>query len=681
MARWTENFTPNIRPYPTSSYYWLVGYYRPLQGVKYTIVDANTQTSVMTVSEWNGSSWQSLTITDNTDSGPSLGQTGTVTWTASNEARTKIIEGLLLYWYQFYVDVGDATISTVTVDAPFQSIKNIWDGTKIPVMSFNVYDGGIWEDYTDQVNTPSTQQYSTDEFAAELDDLTNTEYVYVGFTQQATAIKIGMTVHSNVNAATITVYYWDGEAWVSVGTVSDETLVGGNSLSASDYISWNPPGLDEEYTQSLFAVNTATDVSRGAIVQALMGLKTGGKGIVRFSGVQVYYYKLMWSATLSADVLIDTVEGVPSQKAITGYDFPGYFKNRSWLFGENSGAKNVAIYSAFNAPDIWNGPDSGYIFFGDDEKLTAYAVIFNSAETASIRQMFVTKANETYIVTGSGPESWNVQKISNTVGCIAPLSMTVTDRNIAIWQSSFGVVMSDGTIIISISEDIRAYWDVNDSRYIPADRQDDSVGFYDSNLKVYKLLISSGPGQATHNIELEYSLKSQEWTKIYRENSSGANPLQIGLQVEATDGNFYTYGATDEGTMYRLENGKLWDTEPIDQYVQTKDLILGSLMNHSNINYLRVVLEKKSTGNGEDIDIIHYCDKSTTATVDGTLDQSVPADIDMADGYIYTTDCFLGECISHSIKFSVSNSTVYDGMELGIMGIYYDTIDQIIVPE
>ena len=158
--------------------------------------------------------------------------------------------------------------------------------------------------------------------------------------------------------------------------------------------------------------------------------------------------------------------------------------------------------------------------------------------------------------------------MSATVGCVAPLSMVTCDiakteegvnRQVVIWQTDSGFVSTDGARIEPISDDIRCYFDPNDSRCIPTNRLDATVSWYDRTLRVYKALISSGPGQATHNVELEYSPESREWTKIYREDGSGANPLQVGFAVHDTTGKEYTYGATNEGTMYRLENGNTWN--------------------------------------------------------------------------------------------------------------------------
>ena len=63
-----------------------------------------------------------------------------------------------------------------------------------------------------------------------------------------------MTEHANDQASVLTVYCWDGTAWTSVGTDTDETEIGGNSLSASGFISWNAPNREEEFPQNLFGM-------------------------------------------------------------------------------------------------------------------------------------------------------------------------------------------------------------------------------------------------------------------------------------------------------------------------------------------------------------------------------------------------------------------------------------------
>ena len=658
IARHTENFTPLVLPYSSSSRTWLVGYYRPLQGIKYYIQDANATTSTMVVKEWQGNSWATLTTTDNTDTGGvSLAVTGSVTWTATGLGEQRYIEGLSLYWYQCSItagagDAGGATIYQVTVDSPFGNIRNVWDGSESVVASAKLFEDSTYKDYTDQVNEDSqTSVMPLDSLVA------GAEYLLLGFTEPQQGFKIKFYPgRENTTANTaLSFSYWNGITWSQVRSLSDGTAEpAGTSFAKAGVISFQPVQVGTEFKRTVAEESP------------------------------LYFYKLVWWTALDAEVEVSYITGIPAPEPIKGYTLSAQFQNRTFLFKENK-----ALYSVYNAPDIYNGPDSSLIYFGTNDPVTATATIYNVFQTTGYEQLLVMKANETYRLTGTGPTDWELKQMSANVGCIASLSVAVceiadvgegTRRHVAIWQSGHGVVMSDGATIQTISEDIKNYWDPNSSTYIPTTRQDDSIGWYDPNLKSYKLLISSGSGQTTHNVELEYSLKTQEWTKLYRENGSGANPLQTGFQVKDTIGNSYSYGATNEGYMYRLENGKTFDGTPIAQYVQTKEMILDEkkpFFRDSIIRHIRTTLKQKSTGAGEDIGIIHYCDGTTTATVDGVNDQSTPADIDMINGKINTQDVYLGPCLTHSLKYQVENSTVYDGAELTGAGLYYESLETI----
>ena len=189
-------------------------------------------------------------------------------------------------------------------------------------------------------------------------------------------------------------------------------------------------------------------------------------------------------------------------------------------------------------------------------------------------------------------------------------------------------------------------------------------------MKSYKALISSGAGQTYHNVELEYSLVTNEWTKLHRENGSGANPLQSGWQVYDTNGLSYTYGGGKDGTVYRLENGNDWNGTPIASYLWTKDLLLDQqlpFLRKTSVKYLRTAYKQKATGN---ITITHYGDG--TASVTGTSGQVAPSVITDASSTRYNTQSvMLGPVLHHSFKYAASTS-VADGLELTGMGVYFE---------
>jgi hypothetical protein len=277
--------------------------------------------------------------------------------------------------------------------------------------------------------------------------------------------------------------------------------------------------------------------------------------------VPLYYYKLKFAAAPDSTTKINEIRGVPAPPALSTYRFSEMFQNRLFLFNEYNGENNKAIYSLENAPDIFNGSDSGYLYFGDNNEITAAAVAYNVFGDTAVDQMIVTKKNETYRVSGDDPASWMVKRISSNVGCIAPLSMASVDASrsgesdipmqVIIWQGDKGFYMTDGTAVVPISEDIDCYFNPNDARAIPTGRLSKTVGWYDPALRSYKALISSGVGQTYHNVELEYSLLNKEWTKIYRESGSASSlypPEYSATYVKATSyasATRYPHCATD----------------------------------------------------------------------------------------------------------------------------------------
>jgi hypothetical protein len=645
-VRWSADFTPSTQAYGNPTNYILVGSKRPLQGVKFYVSAANTSASEMTVKEWQGSSgWTALSVTDGTASGgATLAVTGGVSWTPTNAAQTRYINGLSLYWYQFYFDAGQASVYYLTTDAAIQPIANIWDGTEQYTTKCTKYNGTTFVDYTDYVGDDSDDTY------ADVSSLGTTHYLLVGFLEPQQAINIKMVPASpNATAATtLSVYFWNGGDWEYATAQNDGTATGTTSLSKSGVVSWQPASRGSEWKRAIS------------------------------DEYPLYYYKLAFATALDADTKIAEITGIAAPESLATYKFSEVFQNRLFLFNEKNGAKNRAIYSVANAPEIFNGSDSGELLFGDKNDLTSASVVYNVFMNTAVEQLLVTKRNETYRVSGDSPSTWVSNRMSSNIGCVAPLSMVaceVTDttaevkRTVAIWVSDKGPVMSDGATIIPIYEDIKCYWDANDSKFIPTGMQSKSVGWYDPGLQSYKLLVASGASATYLNTELEYSLKYKEWTKVYRENASGANPLQSGFQVHDTSGLTYTYGGGKDGFLYRLENGNSWAGTSITSYLHTKDMILDHekpMFRKSTVKYLRTLYKQKATG---DVTISHYGDRVITTS--GSSGQVGPSIISNGSTTHYNSQSVsLGPFLYHSFKYSAVTA-VADGLELTGFGMYF----------
>ncbi|GAI81824.1 unnamed protein product, partial [marine sediment metagenome] len=194
-------------------------------------------------------------ITDNTDTGPSLAQTGTVTWTATGLAVPAYIEGVFLYFYHVSLDAGSASIYQITVDAPFQTCKDIWDGVYRECASFQADISDVLNDYSLEVLEESNIDYP---ICAQIGALDTTDRLILMFEDRCAAIRFEVLPQAgNTNAALMTIKYWNGLAYATVGTIYDGTLDAADldtTISQTGVVSWNPPAETSEQLKTEFGI-------------------------------------------------------------------------------------------------------------------------------------------------------------------------------------------------------------------------------------------------------------------------------------------------------------------------------------------------------------------------------------------------------------------------------------------
>lgn len=656
VARWTgSSFTVPAAAYRESANYFLVGSTRPLQGVKFYLSSVNGESApALTVKEWNGSAWAALSVTDNTSG---LTTNGTVTWASTvDSSKPKYLEGRLLYWYRFYLDAGSAELYQVTVDAPFQTVRDIWDGVFRVAASFRWNNSGVDYDKTLDVaaQTPAgvAAAYS---YTADLGALDASDAVYIGFEERICGIRILMfeaeSGQVNTNAAALSVYYWDGNDWADVAGKVDGTLDSGatKTLTKSGVVSWTAPEPGQEFQRDM-------------------------------NNLQLYYYKIVPTAALSATVRVDVVQGIPAQNAVdVDMAFPFQFQGRAML------AKgNRLTYSATHAPDVWNGEDSsngsaGEIYVGESEALTGAIQIYNRFGSSIYNTVILTKAAETYLLDGSGPDDWRLYTISTNIGCPAPLTLATAEvgyemaqdavRNIAVWLSHAGPVLFDGGTLIHIKKDVGCYFDRSDSRCIEADNIANAIGWLDTLHNEYNLCIPSGAAQYYNNVWLVFDLVRKRWFKKYP--GTYAYHPQAVVPVQDAEGNRYVYAFDALGWMLRLEHGTLWASgaTAIDQEVTTADQVpSGDIWNYVGIRRLKLLCDAVSED--RDVTISHYKNGESAAT---TPALSVVA-ADGANRYVRHTQGVNLRGWSHRWKFAVSTSATAKGVPLLAWGYTYEVV-------
>ncbi len=624
--RHTSSFAVRSYPYNSSARYLLIGSPRPLKGIKVYVNKANAVTSTMTGYCWNGSAFNSLTLTDNTDTGASLAQTGTITFSSTvDTAKPKYLEGYFLYWYQFYLNAGEAEIYHITLDAPFQPIIDLWDGVYRDLASAYKMNATAREDISLKV-LKDDYDVDTPDTYADLSSMAeyNTSYLEFGFTEKQCGIhfRIPPAYTNSTAATTMSIDYWNGEDYVSVGAVSDGTSESSISFAKSGTATWNNSNLtDETKSQKLGAATIWSPLSDTSTTESIWGNLTIS---AQYVSTPLYWYRVRFDKAMDASVRLNYVGGITSEKDLSYFKFPVFAQGRILLCGDMSGRKNKLTCSGKYMPQVYNGVDSVDVFIGDEGELTCGTELFSQYGGNLYSLILLFKDTEFWIIAGQDIAEWgsSIFPISTSVGCPAPLTLkTITlstepsgginiNRSLAIFQGSNGIYMTDGRAPIPIHGDIKEYFDRTDSKCIKASKVGDSVGFMDEDKQEYHWLFASGTSATTLNTELVYDIIRNKWFEIDR--TSGMD-LQCGVSVQDTYGNQYTYGFIDTGYIERLEYGTDFDGNDIVHTFETGDFAPLGRAYISQLDHLKILTVAKTTTTNN-ITCSHYTDTSSTAT-------------------------------------------------------------------
>jgi len=634
--------------------YVYVGSTRPLDGVKFYVKTANTEAATAcTGFYWNGTAWTTVgAVTDGTAAGGiTLAQTGTVSFGSTvTTAKVKVIHENLAYWYYFKFSKTSATCALyqVTVSAPVQPLVDIWDG--VPRQMYAAYyDQGAG--YIDWILAGYSLDYVDTSVETYLKlTIADTNYLYVGFNERLAGLKFHLIgTHVNNNASDMTVYYWNGSAWTSVGILSDGTQVGAASFGQAGVVTWNDPGSTKEFKCSLG------------------------------NSAEWFYYRIKFSVTLD-EVYVDTVTGIPVQTTVPPYRYPMLWQNRLWLLDDTTNMRNTALGSSSGTVCVFNGTDSGRLVFGGMNNLTAGATLFTRYGGSLYENMVVTKNNETYLVDGlsftgdaSGANAYVVYKISSTRGCIAPLTMKSIDvgyevapgltKHVLAWLASSGVVMFDSNSLIELSTDIGDKWDNKSTTYISTALSDKSAAFGDSTLGEYHVLLIPS-GQTRPTVEMVYDVIRKKWFQIKR----GTEILWCGWDVEDAQGNKYCYGGTNQGNVHLLESGTDFDGTDITYKFRLPDSLLNnSWATRKEMRQVKLIGVCKTLTTSK-VTVTHYADGCTT--------ESGPEATDITPNHAgfrfykwARSVSFRG--VTHSLEFSITTDNENSGFNpLYVTGLY-----------
>jgi len=633
---------PGTEGTPLTTFY--VASTRPLKGVKFAISVLNSATNTMAVSYWRTSTaaWVAVSgLSDATHDGTStLAITDqSITWSEGTHS-PKFFKSDFLFYYKFQTVTAACSATTalshVTVDSQIQPIKNLWGGTYVTAHAVFQYGGSSFADSTINVFENSWRAISSTAISPEtyipLTGLTTTDFIYVGFTEPMTGIFFNLQA-ANVNAANTTATYWDGDGWTSFTGEVDGTKLATETLSQSGVISWESP------TDEVKTIINDTGAS-----------------------IPLYYYRITWSAALSAANLF-FMGGILALSTVNGYKFPLFSKNRIFLCSNQVQDKNSVLVSAADSPDVYNGDDSTELFFGDDKELTAGIGLYSRLASNIYDITLFYKSHAMFGLTGFTPQDFQPYNISETIGCVAPLTLAngviqiqqgIT-RPIVIWQAHDGIYVFDNTSPVKVSKDLDNFFDKNqatNTNRMHPDHISKSIGFIDPDNNEYHWLFVDGSGSGTLNREFVFDLQRLKW---YEAPRAGSKFLQCGFQVTDTNANKYTYGCLDTGFMERLENGTDMDGTAFPQSFRLGDIapVEGSISTLSQVIKHKIIMI--DTGTAATVAVTHYGDGKTAGTSLASAEDPTNSGFRIADVITDTNKSANGH-IFHSTQYSMTSS-------------------------
>ena len=480
----------------------------------------NSNAVTMTVEAWRSGSWTAVSsLSDGTETGgtTTLAQDGTVTWTRSTSDTLKIHENVQGYAYRITWSgalSGTLTVNSLTVKCDADTLTNKWSGVWDWVTGASFYDASAteYQECLGKVTNESDAQY------VDISAATISDYLYVKTPEPATGFGLGIPVgYGNTDAGNIDlIEYWDGDSWVTCGTLADTTLngAGTDSFSQTGKVTFDGASL--------------SPVKRTFAGDDLAG----------------YWYRISWDAALSADTRVYAMFYAAVPDALPAAYGCIEFKGRLVLWEDD----NRLHYSAKDKPFCFSGVDSGYTEpFGGKDRILAVRKFYN--------ELLVIKESSTYLMEGYSGATFGSLEISAEVGLISPAALKVAEvgypgmkddepQSIAIWPAIDGVYALDGRKPKKISHQVSHLFDTEYSEVITAADLDDLQAFIDPVKNEYHLL-TPNDGEWVFNYVLD------EWYPEWDREIT----LSCGINLKGTDNRKYTYGGSASGFVMQLESG------------------------------------------------------------------------------------------------------------------------------
>lgn len=510
----------------------------PVKSFTFTVSAANGTASVLQAKYWNGS-WTSVSnLSDGTSGGgASMAQTGTVTFDAQTDSLPKYLYGISGYWYQLSLSSGamdaEVEISGVTYEGDWFSLVNMWDGVPQFAVEVQVND-------TTASGSPFKRYGAT---AVTLDDITAGDEIFISSPDPIEGFYIDPGYQTNEQSSAVTVdavYGWDGDSWVSVGTVND----GSEGASRPGWVTF----------------------PRMTGVQPFQ---------FQTSAYYAYWYKFTFDGDMSDDVVIS----IQTMPYFDIEDFGKGYCNCTWkdrsVTSYNKWGEYIYISQA-GSPMVMNGTDFGILEVGDgrSNKITAMRRFHN--ELMVWQEERGVEGGCLTLIEGYSPTNFGKLVLSSRLGTFSNKSVEVLDgiltstktderiKTLAFFLSRYGICVTDGRTVSVISDEIRNYFDPTKDECIRRGYEKEHWLSYDSVDNVLRIGLVSGSTATRPNIFPVYDLTDKAWSF-----DELGQELSCMIQCEATTGNAPVLqfgGGADDGTVYQLNYGGNDSGEKINSY-------------------------------------------------------------------------------------------------------------------
>jgi len=462
------------------------------------------------------------------DGGATLAQSGTISWTASTADTQGLIGGEFGYIYQLGWDAAltsSVTIVSMSVVEVPAELANKWHGVFEYLSGCRFYDqsAGEYQEALGKVSSDSTSTY------LDLDEATTSDYLYLKTPEPACAFGLAPSLGYLNSAASLIdgLEVLEGDSWTSITGYTDTTkdTAGDSSLAQLGILSFDPSTYKP--TRRTFAGDS-------------------------YPG---YWYRISWSAALSASTRVYQIVYASAPEALPPYDGCVEFKGRLVVWGDPEFPNQLRI-SQFEKPFSFTGVDSGYSdAMGYNDPVLVAKRFYN--------ELIIWKKSSIWLLEGYNMANFGTMRLTSILGIASPQTAQVVETGypgmhtqeplmIAIWQAIDGVYVLDGRKPKKVSGPIDQYFNPEYDTCIAAADITSLDSFVDHVNNTYHLLLPTAIDGVT---ELVYNYITDEWYPPWQRalRLSCGTVLRGWNTTLGGEERFYVYGGTSEGLVLRLE--------------------------------------------------------------------------------------------------------------------------------